>query len=160
MIGALMILLTKNVVHAVFMLILVFLGISGIYFVSKAEFVAVTQILVYIGGILILFMFGIMLTRRVDGEQMLSQNRRILPAIILGLGLLLVIIVPLQGGFPLFAKTEPVAPGSYTITEQIGLKFLTDHLLGLEMAAVLLLMALVAAALLAGTNFKKKTEGS
>lgn len=154
-----MILITKNVVHAVFMLVLVFLGISGIYFVSQAEFVAVTQILVYIGGILILFMFGVMLTRRVDGQRMETEHRRVFPAAMLGAGFLAVIIIPLQEGFPVFVKPMLLMENPYSTTEQIGLKLMTDHLLGLEMAAVLLLMALVGAAFLAGTNFKKKSDG-
>jgi len=154
--AALMVLFTKNAVHAVFLLTLVFLGVAGVYFASNAEFVAVTQILVYIGGILILFMFGLMLTRRIDGGKLVTENTRIFPAIILGIALLATILYPLLDGFPVFTKPALLPVPEYSTTQQIGIKFLTDHLIGLELAAILLLVALVGAAFLAGTTFKKK----
>ena len=66
---ALLILLTKSMIRAVFLLMLVFIGVAVIYFISGAEFVGVTQIMIYVGGILILMMFGVMLTARVDGNK-------------------------------------------------------------------------------------------
>jgi len=156
--ASLMVLFTKNVVHAVFLLTMIFLGVAGIYFVSNAEFVAVTQILVYIGGILILFMFGLMLTRRIDSGKLVTENTRIYPAVILGMALFASILYPLLEGFPIFSKPALMVEPQYSTTEQIGIKFLTDHLIGLELAAVLLLVALVGAAFVAGTDFQKKRK--
>ncbi|MEO9967425.1 MAG: NADH-quinone oxidoreductase subunit J [Reichenbachiella sp.] len=153
--SALGMLLTKNVVHAVFMLVLVFLGVAGVFIISNAEFVGVTQIMIYIGGVLILMMFGIMLTHRIDGAKLESENRRVLQASLIGLGLLIVLLYPLQGGFPWFADTGKSESG-FTITEQLGIHLMTSELLALELTAVLLLMALVGAAYIAGINLKKK----
>jgi NADH-quinone oxidoreductase subunit J len=155
--SALMILFSKNIFHAVFMLVMVFLGIAGIFIVSNAEFVAITQILVYIGGILILMMFGIMLTNRLDGQKLITENRRIVPAIFLGLGLLTVFYGALKEHFPIFHSSQAME-FKMTNTEKIGINLMTDQLIALELTAVLLLMALVGASFLAGMHFKNKKE--
>ncbi|WP_422360096.1 NADH-quinone oxidoreductase subunit J [Reichenbachiella sp.] len=153
--SALGILLAKNVVHAVFMLVLVFFGVAGVFIISNAEFVGVTQIMIYIGGVLILMMFGIMLTHRIDGKRLETQNRRVFAASLLGLGLLGILLYPLKDGFPLFDFEKGVDSG-LNVTEQIGVHLMTTELIALEVTAVLLLMALVGAAYIAGHNLKKK----
>ncbi|WP_420582968.1 NADH-quinone oxidoreductase subunit J [Reichenbachiella sp.] len=153
--SALGILFAKNVVHAVFMLVLVFLGIAGVFIISNAEFVGVTQIMIYIGGVLILMMFGIMLTHRIDGKRLETQNRRVIAASLLGFGLLGVLLYPLSEGFPLF-DFEKGGESGLNVTEQIGVHLMTTELIALEVTAVLLLMALVGAAYIAGHNLKKK----
>ncbi len=153
--SALGILIAKNVVHAVFMLVLVFLGIAGVFIISNAEFVGVTQIMIYIGGVLILMMFGIMLTHRIDGKRLESEHRRVIIASILGLGLLGVLLYPIKDGFPLFKSPNSTESG-FSTTEQIGIHLMTTELLALEITAVLLLMALIGAAYIAGLNLKKK----
>ena len=60
---------TKNVVHAAVYLVVVFAGVAGIYLLLAAEFVAVTQVLLYIGAIMVLMLFGIMLTRARIGRE-------------------------------------------------------------------------------------------
>ncbi|WP_221407820.1 NADH-quinone oxidoreductase subunit J family protein [Reichenbachiella faecimaris] len=153
--SALGILFARNVVHAVFMLVLVFLGIAGVFIISNAEFVGVAQIMIYIGGILILMMFGIMLTHRIDGHRLETQNRRVLIASLLGFGLLGILLYPLKDGFPLFDFAKEPA-NELTVTEQIGVHLMTTELIALEVTAVLLLMALIGAAYIAGYNLKKK----
>lgn len=153
--SALGILFAKNVVHAVFLLVLVFLGIAGVFIISNAEFVGVTQIMIYIGGVLILMMFGIMLTHRIDGNRLETQNKGVLLGSLLGLGLLGFLLYPIKDGFPLFDfGSQPTS--EFTITEQIGIHLMTTELIALEVTAVLLLMALIGAAYIAGLNLKKK----
>ncbi|WP_109833140.1 NADH-quinone oxidoreductase subunit J family protein [Reichenbachiella versicolor] len=152
--GALMILFTKNIVHAIFMLVLVFFGVAAIYIVSNAEFVGITQILVYIGGLLILMTFGLMLSQRVDGSKLLSGNKLIIPAVLLTGALGMIFYRLFQAPFPLFSAS--VKKSAFTITETIGIKLMSDHLLMLELTAVFLLMALVGAAYIAGRGLKKQ----
>ncbi|MFY0625890.1 MAG: NADH-quinone oxidoreductase subunit J [Reichenbachiella sp.] len=154
--AALMILFSKNIVHAVFMLVLVFLGIAGVFMVSNAEFVGVTQILVYIGGILILMMFGVMLTNRLDGQKLLTQNRRVIPAMLLGSGLIMVFYGMLKERFPVFIASK--AETSLSVTERIGVNLMTDQLVALELTAVLLLAVLIGSSLIAGLHFKTKNK--
>ena len=75
--GALRVVTTKNVVHAALYLVLVLAGAAAQFILLAAEFVAVTQVLVYIGAIVVLFLFGIMLTRApIGGDADLDPTRR------------------------------------------------------------------------------------
>ena len=68
--AALCVVTTKNVVHAALWLVLVLAGVAAQYILAAAEFVAVSQVLVYIGAVMVLFLFGIMLTRaQIGGER-------------------------------------------------------------------------------------------
>jgi NADH-quinone oxidoreductase subunit J len=68
-IGAVLAITLRNLVHCVLALILFFLGIAGHYFLLRAEFLAVVQILLYIGAVAVLILFAIMLTRHVTGTE-------------------------------------------------------------------------------------------
>ena len=152
--SALGILFTKNIVHAVFMLVVVFLGIAGVFLITNAEFVGITQLMIYVGGVLILMMFGIMLTNRIDGQKLVSDHRKLWPILLVGVGLLAVIFKPLVNGFPLHSFENHES--KFSVTEQIGINFMTTELVALELTGILLLMALVGAAFLASSDFKKK----
>jgi NADH-quinone oxidoreductase subunit J len=73
--GALRVVTTKNVVHAAMWLVLVLAGAAAQYILLAAEFVAVTQVLVYIGAVIVLFLFGVMLTRAKLGEDTTLTRR-------------------------------------------------------------------------------------
>jgi NADH-quinone oxidoreductase subunit J len=75
-VGALRVVTTKNVVHAALWLVVVLAGAAGQYILLSAEFVATTQVLVYIGAIVVLFLFGTMLTRSVHGRDQDLTNRQ------------------------------------------------------------------------------------
>ena len=72
--GALRVVTTKNVVHAALWLVVVLGGVAAQYILAAAEFVAVSQIMVYIGAVMVLFLFGIMLTRATIGEETELNN--------------------------------------------------------------------------------------
>ena len=67
--AALCVVTTKNVVHAALWLVLVLAGVAAQYVLAAAEFVAVSQVLVYVGAVMVLFLFGIMLTRAQIGRE-------------------------------------------------------------------------------------------
>src|SRR5690606_36105475 len=73
--GALRVVTTKNVVHAALWLVVVLGGVAAQYILAAAEFVAVSQILVYVGAVMVLFLFGIMLTRAQIGAEDNLNNR-------------------------------------------------------------------------------------
>ncbi|MDW3216107.1 MAG: NADH-quinone oxidoreductase subunit J [Ilumatobacteraceae bacterium] len=73
--GALRVVTTKNVVHAALWLVVVLGGVAAQYILAAAEFVAVSQILVYIGAVMVLFLFGIMLTRATIGQETDLNNK-------------------------------------------------------------------------------------
>ncbi|MCV9387276.1 NADH-quinone oxidoreductase subunit J family protein [Reichenbachiella ulvae] len=154
-VSALMILFSKNIVHSVFMLVIVFFAVAAIYLTSNAEFVGVTQIMIYIGGVLILMMFGVMLTNRIDGSKLETQNKRIFPALIVGVGLVLIFAAALKSDFQL-ADFGAAWDLELSTTQTIGVNLMTRQLVALELTAMLLLMALIGAAYLAGSKFEKK----
>src|SRR5690606_10562255 len=71
--GAYMV-LTRNLLYAGFSLLVTLLSVAGIYVLLFADFVAVTQLMVYVGGVLVLILFGIMLSSRVHDQSVLSEN--------------------------------------------------------------------------------------
>ena len=157
--SGLTILFSKNIVRSIFLLVMVFVGVAGIFMISKAEFVAVTQVLVYVGGILILLMFGIMLTNRIEGQALSVDHKRLLPAVLVG-GLLFWILGSSITGDAHFHQFSPnteieenITKG-FSNTQIIGVNLMTDQILALEVTAVLLLVALVGAAFIVGNKLK------
>ena len=89
--SALFILFVKNVFYGALLLITCLLSLAGIYVISNDEFVAVTQILIYAGGILVLIIFGIMLTTRISGKPLVVKNHNWFAGTLVGLPVLIVL---------------------------------------------------------------------
>jgi NADH-quinone oxidoreductase subunit J len=151
--SALFILFSKNLIYAAFALFLTFLGVAALYVLAGADFLAVTQIMVYVGGILVLLIFGIMLTQKTDREAVSSTPNQVIVSItrqfsgfLVGVGLfgfLTYIIV--TSNFKMTGETNV----SRSTLKTIGVELMTSHLLPFEIAAILLLVALIGAAYLA-----------
>ncbi|MFM7534235.1 MAG: NADH-quinone oxidoreductase subunit J [Acidimicrobiales bacterium] len=84
-IAAIRVVTTRNIVHAALWLVLVLAGASAQYILLAAEFLAATQILVYVGAIMVLFLFGTMLTRAQIGREGNLDNRSRVPAVLVAL---------------------------------------------------------------------------
>lgn len=140
------ILLTRNLLYAAFLLVLVFLGVAGLFVLASAEFVAVSQILIYVGGILILLVFGIMLTNRIAGQQVLTDVNRTFVGLLLSTAIFVVLAVVFSGFEGPGQSTSAINPGS---VERLGMALLTDYILIFEVIGFLLLVALVGAATIA-----------
>jgi NADH-quinone oxidoreductase subunit J len=143
---------TKNVVHAALYLVIVFAGIAAQYIMLAAEFVAVVQVLVYIGAITVLILFGVMLTRAPIGrDQDLDNNQKLLSGVVAvflfgGLGALLLDAF----GKEKFDFGNAVASNSTgTNTSKIADSIFTTYLIPFEVVSVLLLAALVGAVVVA-----------
>src|ERR1700741_1025876 len=88
-VAGLFILLTRNVLHAVLSLLAVFIGVSAMYVFAGADFLAVTQLVVYVGGVLILMLFGVMLTNRETGAVYpVSKNKYFFTGLLSGVSVL------------------------------------------------------------------------
>lgn len=146
-ISALVVVSTRNIMYAAFALMFTFFGVAGLYVLLNADFLAVTQILVYIGGILVLLMFGVMLTSKQTNVDIKNNIMQTLPASIL--------TAALAGTmFGIFWNTQWFNNGAVkqditTTTKTIGTLMLTDFLLPFEVASVVLLVAIVGAAMIA-----------
>src|SRR5215212_7006308 len=125
-IGALRVVTTKNVVHAALWLVVVLGGAAAQYVLLAAEFVAVTQILVYVGAVMVLFLFGTMLTRAQLGREGDLTNRQWGVAVFVALVLLGTLGYVLLDAFGDDKLPEDVAP---TTTAQISDSIFSSYLL-------------------------------
>ena len=121
------------------------------YIYLSADFIAVSQILIYVGGILILILFGVMLTTRIYDVTIKSERNPVLPSIITGIGALAVI------GYVIFKTPWNVVVDKEfeTIAPQIGNAIMGKFLLPFEAASILLLAALIGSVLIARSEEKK-----
>jgi NADH-quinone oxidoreductase subunit J len=150
--SAIAVVTTRNVVRAALYLIVVFAGVVGQYVLLAAEFLAVTQILIYIGAIMVLMLFGIMLTRARIGREPVSLTNRAWPiglvtAVVL-LGVMGYALVDAWGDDPLPSDTR-VPAGGGSNTAALSDAIFSDFLIPFEVVSVLLLAALVGAIVIA-----------
>jgi len=136
-----------RIVHAAFGLLGAFFGVAVLYGLLGADFVALTQVLVYVGGILVLLVFGVLLTGRVRAALGLESRPKALVPVLAGLLVFAGLFFGIQDTD--FKAAETVEAPEPT-TEAIGRAFLDPerHLVAFELASVLLLAALIGAAYL------------
>lgn len=142
--GAAGVAFSKNILHAAFLLLLTLSGTAGLYFFLGADFVGVAQILIYVGGILVLLLFAVLLTNRI-GDVRLS-NRSVGYGTTIPIALLVaafLVVAMATAGFP---RNAPVAAPT---TARLGDAFLREYLLPFELVSLVLLMALVGAMVVA-----------
>jgi NADH-quinone oxidoreductase subunit J len=139
--SALRMVTTRNVVHAALYLVIVLAGVAGIFILLGAEFLGVTQIMVYIGAIVVLFLFGIMLTKGSFGDDDGVTGERRLMAGLVGL---LVFGVMAAALVESFADAELSRSGPST-TADIADSIFGYYIVPFEAVSVLLLAALIGA---------------
>jgi NADH-quinone oxidoreductase subunit J len=147
-VAAVRVVTTKNVVHAALWLVVVLAGAAGQYILLAAEFIAIVQVLVYIGAIVVLFLFGIMLTRaQIGTEDNLDNSRNARLGVLLCVSLPLAVVM----GYVLWDTFDDQAflPASVQQTAQVSDSIFRDYLLPFEAASVLLTAALIGAIVLA-----------
>lgn len=149
LLSALFILITRNVLYAAFSLVVSLLSIAAIYVFAHAEFLAITQIMIYVGGIIVLIIFGVMLTNKVGGNALVvkAQNKLIGLIIMLGMSVLLVTAV-LKINIDLVGNNG--AAEKLTATNKLGVGIMTDYILPFELTAILLLIVLIGAISIGG----------
>ena len=144
-IGAFMAVTLRNLVRAALGLILSFMGVAGIYFVLEAEFVAVVQILIYIGAISVLILFAIMLTRGIMTSTASAENSQwVIATFVSVLVFAILLFVAINTHWPV----SPAASVSDLIPK-LGTELVTTYLLPFEAVSLLLLAALVGAIVIA-----------
>ena len=144
--SAFIVVFSKNVVYSAFSLLFTFFGVAGLYALLQADFLAVTQILIYVGGILVLLLFGVMLTSRVVNVELKTGTLQTVPALLL----VAVVAGTLSGLFYSSWRQTSAAPVELaTTTPTLGQMLMTTYLLPFEIASVILLVALIGAAMFA-----------
>lgn len=145
-VSALAILIVRSVLDAALCLIVCLLAIACVYVVLDAEFLAVVQILVYAGGILLLIIFGIMITRNPDH----SPRKLHVPAMLLGLVMLALFAYALKD---LHVSQSQAANG--VTPQQLGTSMMTLYAVPFEVGGLLLLISLIGAMIT--SSFRSKT---
>ena len=145
--AALLTVLAPNVFHNAMGLVATFFGVAGIYILLEAEFLAVSQVLVYVGAISTLITFAIMLTRGMMQGKGASTNRQMLATSIV-VALLFFVLVGLLVHVAWPTASLELGPGEEIIAD-MGEMFVTTYLVPFELMAVLLLIALAGAIMLA-----------
>jgi NADH-quinone oxidoreductase subunit J len=143
-IGAFRVVTARNVVHAALYLVITLSATAGVYLLLAAEFVAWVQILIYVGAIVILFLFGLMLTKAPIGREALDNQRRGM-AFLVGAAILAGLVYLLLGAFGWDdTRLEPVQ-GTATA---VGASIFSRFVLPFEAISFLLLAALIGAIVL------------
>lgn len=143
--SALKVVTTRNVVHAALFLVLVFAGIAGSFIMLGAEFTASVQVLVYIGAIVVLFLFGIMLTRtKVDPDDEPPRSQKAVAALVAA-------VIAVILGSVLWSAFEDTELPSDTVqtTAELSDSIFSTYLIPFEVVSVLLLAALIGAIVVA-----------
>ena len=143
--AALKVVTTKNVVHAALWLVVVLSGIAAQYILAAAEFVAISQVLVYIGAVMVLFLFGIMLTRaKLGDDDSVARERRLMAGLV-GVLLFGVMAWAVIDDY----RDTKVDISLPTTTAQVSDSIFSTYLIPFEVVSVLLLAALIGAIVVA-----------
>ena len=145
-VGAVMMLVSKNPVHSILWLIIVFFAISGHYILLNAQFLAIVNIIVYAGAIMVLFLFVVMLMNLNADTEPVKNYRLQLIGIISGGSLLLVLLSALMRidtANPVELKT-----GDSGLINNLGQTLFTNYVLPFEISSILFLSAIVGAVIL------------
>ena len=169
---AVIVVTTKNIVYAAFALMFTLFGVAGLYVFLSADFLAAVQVLIYVGGILVLILFGVMLTRGVLDLKLKSERGQIIPGIIASLVILILLFLVI-GKTPWNPLTEAQiqqmqSAREMDTTEEIGIQLIGrgeidrdgkvtgEFLLPFEIASVLLLIAIIGAAMICRREVKER----
>ena len=135
---------SNRLIYSAIALLFTLFGIAGLYICLYADFLAASQVIVYVGGILVLIIFGVMLTSKISDVSFQHASRNQMAGSFFAMGIFtLIITVAMRTEWPEFELTT--LDGS---TKIIGEMILTEYLLPFEAVSVLLLSALIGAAML------------
>jgi NADH-quinone oxidoreductase subunit J len=149
------IVVTRNIVHMAVFLLLTLCGAAGIYFLLNAELLAAIQLIVYVGGTLILIVFGVMLTSRNPFLQLRTSKLEVALGVAIGLVIAGTLLLALSRTDLGPGATGPAgSAGDYRKVETIGRALVSGYVLPFEVAGVLLLVVMIAAAYMARRRAK------
>ena len=145
--AALRVITSRNPVHSALWLVLSFFSAAGVWMLLRAEFLAIVLVLVYVGAVMVLFLFVVMMLD-VNFDKLRERFKSYIPVgATVGILVLVEMALVLIGSYlmPGSAPSPPAPAASYSNTRTLGLQIYTDYAYPLEIAAVLLLVAIIAA---------------
>lgn len=153
--AALSLVLVRNVFYGALILVVCLLSLAAIYVLAFAEFVAVTQILIYAGGILVVIIFGVMLTAKIAGKPLVVKHTNLMGGTLACVSMFILLLYFLSSQ-KFFESGEDNIPATDTAINTIGIGLMTEFVLPFEVAGILLLAALIGAAVIASSIKSRK----
>jgi len=147
-ISAIMVLISKNPIHSVLWLILVFFAISGHYILLNAQFLAIVNIIVYAGAIMVLFLFVIMLMNVKKDKEPQKQLLVKFIGVIAGGSFLTLLIALVKQNTSFQGRAVLLKEGSIGLIHPLGQALFTDYVVPFEISSVLFLSAMVGAVII------------
>jgi NADH-quinone oxidoreductase subunit J len=147
-VSAVMVLISKNPIHSVLWLILVFFAISGHYILLNAQFLAIVNIIVYAGAIMVLFLFVIMLMNVKKDQEPKKQHLVKFMGVIAGGSFLTLLIALVKQTSQLQGKTVLLKEGTIGLIHPLGKALFSDYVVPFEISSVLFLSAMVGAVII------------
>jgi NADH-quinone oxidoreductase subunit J len=142
--SAAVVVFSRSLIYSAFGLLFTFFGVAALYVLLGADFLAATQMIIYVGGILVLLLFGVMLTHKLYDLKLETDTYQMVPALVVMVSIFvtLMIVMLRTRWFP--GGQREMAP----TTAAIGTLFMNDYVLPFEVASVFLLIALIGAAMI------------
>ncbi|MEJ5305866.1 MAG: NADH-quinone oxidoreductase subunit J [Ignavibacteria bacterium] len=144
-VSAFIVVAARNIIYSAFSLLFTFFGVAGIYVLLNADFIAVVQVIIYVGGILVLIIFGVMLTNKITDVEIKTESIHIVPA---------TIITGLIGGtlIAVLTKTNWKIAEPQNVNQtvmEIGRFVVVHYMILFELAGIILLVALIGSVMIA-----------
>lgn len=149
--SAMMVAFSRNIIYSAFSLLGTFAGVAGLYVFLGADFVAAVQLLIYVGGILVLILFAVMLTHRITDVEITNRAAGRIPALIL-IAVFIYLLVQAIRETP-WVKAKEIVYAATTGT--IGNLFLNSYLLPFELASLVLLAAMIGAVVISRKEIRE-----
>lgn len=143
-IGACVVVFARSLIYSAFGLLFTFFGVAALYVFLGADFLAAAQLVIYVGGILILLLFGVMLTHKLYDLNLKTEVHQVFPSLLATLAVFLTLLGVLMKTTWHTAGPQPQGP----TTAEIGVLFMKDYILPFEIASIFLLVALIGAAMI------------
>lgn len=156
LVSAFLVVTMQNLVRSIFLFFVTIFSLAALFVFALADFIAVTQVVIYVGGVLVLMLFAFMLSNRqlLSGLNTMQTGFRInhLAGLLISVGFLFLLYIAISSTdiakLPWIQESPGISPGDNTV-HQIGIHTMTRYLLPFEVVSVFLLMALIGAAHLA-----------
>jgi NADH:ubiquinone oxidoreductase subunit 6 (subunit J) len=158
--SAIGVVVTRDIVRMAVFLLGTLAGVAGLYFTLEAEFLAAVQLVVYVGGTLILIVFGVMLTSKVPFGRLVPNRLEVVVSLGIGAVLLTTLVVAIWAAVAdnVFAQ-HPMPADGYPM-RTMGEALLGDYLVPFEIASVLLLAVMIGAAYMAKARRRTTTDAA
>jgi NAD(P)H-quinone oxidoreductase subunit 6 len=149
--SAMMVAFSRNIIYSAFSLLGTFAGVAGLYIFLGADFVAAVQLLIYVGGILVLILFAVMLTHRITDVEITNRATGRIPALVV-IAVFVYLLVQAVRETP-WVKAKQIVYAA--TTGNIGDLFLDSYLLPFELASLVLLAAMIGAVVISRKEIRE-----